>query len=120
MRFSSLGIVLILCCGCSQAPESLRSGGKSIDHWLQRVHDRDAKVRKEAVTKLGNVGTEDPAARPAVIGALKDADLSVRLQAVQALARALDDSQAVEALREATKDKAAKVRDLAAKALKQL
>ena len=118
-RLCLIGFVLLFC-GCSQPPESLHAGGKSIDYWLQRSHDHDARIRKEAVAKLGNIGTEDPGARPAVIAALKDADASVRSQAVQALARAIDDPEAAQALREATKDKDPKVRDYAIRALKQL
>jgi HEAT repeats len=120
MRFAWVVVALVLVAGCSQPPESLHAGGKSIEYWLQRAHDRDARVRKDAIHMLGNVGTEDPAARPAVIAALKDSDAAVRSQVVQALARALDDPEAVQALREATKDKDAKVRDYANRALKQL
>jgi HEAT repeat protein len=63
------------------------AGGRPVSHWLKGLQDRDAKVRKTAVIKLGNVGNADPAALPAVIGALKDPDAPVRCEAILALVR---------------------------------
>ena len=120
MRIALAGLAVFLLCGCAQPPESLHAGGKPIEHWLERARDRDPSIRKAAVTKLGNIGTEDPAARPAVLAALKDADASVRCQAILGLSRALDDPAVVEALQAAAKDKDAKVREFATRALKQL
>jgi len=120
MRIALAGLAALLLCGCGQTPEPLHAGGKPISHWLEGLHDRNPNVRKTAVAKLGNIGSEDPAARPAVLGALKDADVAVRCQAVLALARAIDDPAVVQALQEAAKDKDAKVREFATRALKQL
>ena len=70
---------------------------------------------------LGNVGAADPAAIPALIGALKDSDAAVRAAATLALLKIGPDAQdAAEALAEAQKDKDPKVRDLAAKALQRV
>jgi HEAT repeat protein len=97
----------------------LLGGGRPLEHWLKRLQDRNPKSRKEAVNKLGNMGTEDAAARSAVVGALKDPDAAVRCEAILALARGLEDPSVVEALQHAARDKDAKVREFATRALKQ-
>jgi HEAT repeat protein len=97
----------------------LVGGGRPVEHWLLRLQDRDPKTRKQAVTKLGNMLSEDPAARSAVVGALKDPHAAVRCDAVLALARAVDDPEVTQALEQAVRDKDAKVREFATRALKQ-
>lgn len=78
------GILVYLLIGCGQ-PKAMLAGGKPVSHWLKASQDPDPKVRKTAVAKLGNVGTADPAALPAVIGALKDPHDAVRREAILAV-----------------------------------
>jgi HEAT repeat protein len=104
--------------GCGNQ-ESLTAGGKPVAHWLEALKSPDAKARKRAVQKLANVGTADPAAVPALAGALKDRDAGVRAEAALGLLRIGPDAKgAAAALQEAArKDKSATVRSHAGKAL---
>jgi HEAT repeat protein len=108
--------------GCGRAKPPLLAGGKSVDHWVAALADSKVKVRQEAVTKLGNVGTSDAAAIPALITALKDKNPEVRREAIFALAKSGKAAQdAVEPLTEIEHDdKDPKVREQAAKGLKLL
>jgi HEAT repeat protein len=107
-------------CGCGESkPTTVH--GKSVTHWVQALQDRDTRVRKKAVEALGNVGSADPAAIPALIMALKDHDAGVRAAATLALLKigpAAQDASA--ALTDAQQDKDQKVRDYAAKALERI
>jgi HEAT repeat protein len=76
-------IVVFLFIGCGQ-PKTMLAGGKPVEHWLKALEDPDGKVRKAAVIKLGNVGTADEAAFPAILRALKDPDAGVRREAILA------------------------------------
>jgi HEAT repeat protein len=71
-------------CGKSTPPQA---GGRSIDHWLDAIHDPDAHARTEAALKLGNVGSADARALPALISALDDPQATVRRAAVQGLVK---------------------------------
>jgi vesicle coat complex subunit len=108
--------------GCGKAKPPLLAGGKSVDHWVAALADSEVKVREEAVTKLGNVGTSDPAAIPALITALKDKNAEVRREAIFALTKSGNVAHdAVEPLTELQQhDQDPKVRELAAKGLKRL
>jgi HEAT repeat protein len=77
-------LVLAVCCGCGRAPATL-AGGKPVRYWVEALHDRDAKLRKKAAFKLGNVGPADSAALPALVGALDDPDPAVRSEVILAL-----------------------------------
>ena len=66
-----MALALIFAAGCGPAAPTL-AGGKSASHWVDALHDADPKKREEAAEKLGNVGAADPAAYPALVGALKD------------------------------------------------
>jgi len=118
-------LVIVACClvfgGCGKQRAPL-TGGKPISHWVQVLHDREAKVRKEAVFKLGNAGTTDAAVLPALIGALQDSDSRVRSEAILALAKSSRDvKEANDALAHVrSSDRDPHVRSLAAKALKKL
>ncbi len=79
-------ILVCLLIGCGK-PKAMLAGGKPISHWLKALQNPDPKVRKTAVTKLGNVGAADSAALPALNGALKDPDANVRCEAILALLR---------------------------------
>src|SRR5947209_7288450 len=73
--------------GCGPAAPTL-AGGKPVSYWVNALRDPDPKARKKAVDELGNVGTADPAAFPAVLAALKDdPDPSVRRDAIQAVVK---------------------------------
>jgi HEAT repeat protein len=115
------GILAFLLLGCGQ-PKATLAGGKPVSYWLKAIQDRDPKVRKTAVVKLGNVGTVDSAALPAVLGALKDPDAAVRREAILALLKfAPAANEAIQTLLEMQRnDRDAQVRTYAAQALAKL
>src|SRR5256885_336070 len=84
MRAFGITVLMFALIGCHEA-EPTMAGGKSVSHWLHALKDANAKVRKQAVFKLGNVGPADPAVRPALTAALRDADPTVRSEAILAL-----------------------------------
>jgi HEAT repeat protein len=120
LGFLASGCFLLVGCGKTKPP--MLAGGKSVEHWVQALADHNLKVREEAVTKLGNVGTSDPTAIPALIGALKDKNAHVRCGAILALAKSPQAAQ--EAIAPITElqqhDHDPKVRDYAAKSLRRL
>ena len=70
---------------------------------------------------MGHVGALDREVVPALIEALKDADVSVRIEAVLALLNIGSAAQeAIPALRAATTDMDARVRSYAAKAIEKI
>jgi len=107
--------------GCRPAQPTL-AGGKPVEHWIKALDDPQPKVRKQAVIKLGNVGTADPKALPALIVAMKDGDAEVRCAAILAVVKLGPAAQeTVPQLNEIQKqDRAAKVRACAARALEKL
>jgi hypothetical protein len=117
----SVAVLLLgLAAGCGK-PQPLLAGGKPVAHWVEALRSPDAKLRKQAATKLGNVGPSDPAALPALTAALKDPDPAVRCEVILALAKfgpAASDSTAL--LIEAQKDQHPKVRAYAARALEKI
>jgi HEAT repeat protein len=117
--WSLVALAVLGGCGPSQPP---LSGGKSVQHWVHALQDRDPKHRQEAVIKLGNAGASDAAVLPALVGALKDSDAKVRCEAILAVLKCGPSAQeAVPALTEVMHhDKDAKVRSYAAKALEKL
>jgi HEAT repeat protein len=84
---TGLLVMLVIGCiaGCSRKAAPVVSSGRSVADWIADLSNPDAKVRKKAVQSLGHVGTTDRAALPAVIGALKDKDPSVREAAILAV-----------------------------------
>jgi len=109
----------VLPAGCSNNQEPLTAGGKPVSHWVEALKSPDAKLRKTAVKKLANVGAANPAAVPALAGALKDRDAGVRAEAALGLLRVGPDAKgAAAALQEAArKDTNPTVRAHAGKAL---
>ncbi len=111
----------VLMCGCGKSEPPL-SGGKPVSHWIEALKGPDPKQRKTAAFKLGNVGTIDPTVLPALSKALQDADAGVRCEAILALVKCVPEAKkAIPDLTELQKkDRDAKVRDYAAKALEKL
>ncbi len=113
--------VVLFSGGCGGSPAPLTVHDKPVAHWLQALHDPDARTRRKAIEALGNVGGADPAVIPALIEALNDREAGVRGAAVLALLKiGPEASEAVPALRKAQKDKDAKVRSYATKALERI
>ena len=122
MRALTTALLLALLGGCSE-PQPTLTGGKPAGHWVEQLSaNPDAKVRKEAAFKLGNVGPADPAALPALTAALKDRDAAVRREAVLALVKFGPSARpvvpALVDLRD--RDRDPKVRGYAAKAVEKL
>jgi HEAT repeat protein len=107
--------------GCGQTQPTL-SGGKPVEHWVQALKDPDARVRKEAASKLGNAGPANSAVFPALVAALKDPDAKVRCEVIFALVKfGSDANEAVPILTELQKlDSDARVRTYAAEALEKI
>jgi HEAT repeat protein len=97
MRYPALLILMVSLSGCSGGAPTPQAGGKPVEHWLAALLNPDAKLRKTAVLKLGNVGNSDARALPAVIGALKDADVAVRSEAIRGLLKFGPDARQAEA-----------------------
>src|SRR5439155_3624304 len=118
------GLVLalaILVDGCGGPPTPLTVHDKPVTHWLQALHDPDARARRKAIEALSNVGSADPAVIPALIEALNDREAGVRGAAILALLKiGPEASDAVPALRKAQKDKDVKIRTYATKALERI
>lgn len=115
--FWVIGLVVGLA-GCGgQTPPTL-AHGKPVSDWVQALQDPTVKVRQKAVSILGNVGVADPAAIPALIGAVKDRDPEVRAAAIRALQKIGPAArEAVPVLEQVRKDPNSKVRTYAAQAL---
>lgn len=84
MRVVGLLFLAIVVSGCGKAEPTL-AGGKPVGYWVQALKDPDARLRKKAAFKLGNVGSADATALPALVEALKDPDAHVRSEAILAL-----------------------------------
>jgi HEAT repeat protein len=94
-----------------------------VRHWIDALHGGDARLRKEAAFKLGNLGQTDPAlVVPALTGALKDADAGVRCETILALLKCGPTArEAVGPLTELQRaDRDMRVREYAVKAVQKL
>jgi hypothetical protein len=114
-------ILVCLFAGCKKEPP--RSGGRTASYWAEVLgKPEDVEQRRKAATKLGPLILTDPAALPALLGAVKDADPGVRA----AVARSLGiysgpkAPEVLPALRELEQDKEANVRAAATQAIKDL
>ena len=98
------------------------AGGKPVSHWVEALKGPDAKLRKTAVTKLGNVGPADEVVLPALLGALEDTDAAVRREAILALMKYGPGArEAVPRLVDLKRrDRDAQVRSYAARAVEKL
>jgi HEAT repeat protein len=120
-RLALVAVVAVISGGCGETSPTL-AGGKPVAHWVSALQDPDAKLRKTAVFKLGNVGPTDAAVLPALLGALNDSDATVRREAILALMKCGTDArEAVPALRDIRqRDPDPKVRDHSARALEKI
>ena len=120
-RLELILVLVVCCCGCGKAPPTL-AGGKPVRYWIEALQNPDVHLRKKAAFKLGNVGSSDADALPALIGALKDRDAVVRCEAILALVKF--GPQARKALPMLTemqqRDPNAQVRRYAVKAIEKL
>ena len=119
-----LGLAILVgvgCAGCGKSSAPL-AGGKPVPYWIEALQAPDARLRKKAAFKLGNVGPADPSALPALLGALDDRDAAVRCEVILALVKfgpaARDGVPALAKLRQ--RDRNAQVRDYAARAVERL
>jgi HEAT repeat protein len=122
MKHIVLIIVLsMLAFGCTPSQPTL-SGGKPVEHWVRALRDPDARVRKEAASKLGNAGPIDASIIPALIAALKDSDAKVRCEVILALAKfGADGMDAVPTLIELREsDRDSRVRSYATEAVEKI
>jgi len=121
MRVLFVAAVLAGLAGCG-GPKDVTAGGKPIEYWFEALSSPDARLRREAVTKLGHVGPENTAVLPALVAALRDADAEVRRASVLALSTCGEAGrEAIPALVEVRRsDPSARVRDHAARALAAL
>ena len=121
MRLIMTATVVISLGGCTTTPTP--DSGARVQHWINTLRQPDAKQRKQAAFKLGNLALTDPATVvPALIRALKDDDAAVRSEAILALLKC--GPTAKDALQELTevqrKDLDEQVRSYAAKALAKI
>src|SRR5262249_45104371 len=83
MKHILLAGLVVLLAGCGRAQPTL-AHGKPVSDWVAALQHPDARQRKKAAEVLGNVGAADPAVVPALAGAVKDRDPTVRGGAVVA------------------------------------
>jgi hypothetical protein len=109
--------LLVLACGCGG--EQPRMAGSK---WAEALQHPDRKTCRKAAFTLGNIGQSDPAALPALLGALQDPDAGVRCEAVLALLKCGQEAgETVPALTKLEKyDADSRVRGHAAQALESL
>ncbi len=122
MRPVLAAIMLLSLAGCNTGPPPPNTAAR-VRHWLETLHNPDAKLRQEAAFKLGNLGLTDPApVVSALSAALKDEAASVRREAILALVKCgAEAKHAVSRLAEIERtDDDLTVRDYAAKALNKL
>ena len=118
-----LGVLLLTAAGCSSHEElPMLAGGREVESWLAALHDRDPKVRRKAVLKLGNVGDADPDVEEGLAGALCDSDVQVRRDAVFAVVKLQHPGEEIISQLEAMRreDNEPGIRDVATRALAKL
>jgi HEAT repeat protein len=120
-HFVWVAILVCLFAGCKKEPP--RSGGRTASYWAEVLEKPgDIEERRKAATKLGPLVLTDPAALPALLGAVKDSDPGVRAAVARSLGiysgpKAAD---VLPALRELEQDREENVRAAATQAIKDL
>jgi HEAT repeat protein len=121
MRRMLILVSALVFAGCARTPPVTTVHGKTLEHWVSALSDKDAKTRRKAAEVLGNVGAVDSVVVPALAAALKDRDAKVRAEAVLSLLKIGPPArEAVAALSEARTDRDATVRGHVAKALERI
>lgn len=116
-----LALLFCLLVGCASKTVPPTVHGKPVAFWVDESKRPDPKARKKAVVALGQVGKADPAAIPALVVALADADSRVRNEAVLALLKIGPAAkEALPALENLRRDREPTVRDHAAKAIARI
>jgi hypothetical protein len=113
-------ITLLAVSGCNQEERGpILAGGREVKSWVADLHDPKPQVRRQAVLKLGNVGDADPSVAESLAEALRDTDAVVRRDAVRAVAKLKNPSEAIIAQLKAisTSDRDALTRDYAQRAI---
>jgi HEAT repeat protein len=72
-----IALQLILLAACD--PTRPTMAGR---RWAASLHEADARLRKKAAFRLGNIGESDPEAFLALVEALHDRDPAVRREAI--------------------------------------
>ncbi|HQR06497.1 MAG TPA: HEAT repeat domain-containing protein [Gemmatales bacterium] len=110
--------------GCGQSvpvPSDLVFSGQNVQHWVTLAKSKQVKERKHAIGVLSNVGTAHPDAIPALIVALRDTDVTIRLAAVQGLSKiGPPANSALSALEISAKDSDKRVADQSKGAIKRI
>jgi HEAT repeat protein len=89
-------VTLLAASGCNKAERGpILAGGREVKSWVADLHDPKPTVRRQAVLKLGNVGDADPFVANALAEALRDTDVTVRRDAVRAIAKLKKPSEAI-------------------------
>jgi hypothetical protein len=117
---AALGMSMLSPLGCSHEPSGpVLSGGREIKSWIADLRDRNPKVRRQAVLKLGNAGDSDPAVAEGLAEALDDSDAVVRRDAIRAVAKfkSMTSSISEKLEKMSREDKDTIARDLATKLL---
>ena len=84
--YLSAAIVFAIVCGCGRKPSGpMTVGGRTVADWALDARSNDPRVRARAVSKLGNVGSSEPAAFEVVRTALGDPDPRVRRASISAI-----------------------------------
>jgi hypothetical protein len=109
--------------GCGREERGpILSGGREVKSWIQDLHDPKPQVRRQAVLKLGNAADSDPTVAEGLAEALNDTDPLVRRDAILAVAKLKQPSEAIRGRLEtmSRSDKDPRARDLARKAVIRL
>ncbi len=93
----------------------------NIDASIADLKDRDSSVRWRAAKILGHLGTRDPKALDALIGALTDDSIYVKLRAAEALGK-IKDKRAIEPLKKllTTENESFDVQEVARKSIEKI
>src|SRR5262249_20588229 len=105
---------------CTQ-PKATLAHNRPLAYWVEGLEGRDVKLRRQAAKVLGNIGPVDDSIIPTLSRAVKDPDPVVRKEAILSLTKfGSKAAEALSALEDASRDRDARVRASAAKAIKAI